>query len=32
MSAGGCSLAGRRDNVPFLAITAIPQYLRYLQL
>ena len=23
MSAGGCSLAGRRDNVPCLAITAI---------
>jgi hypothetical protein len=23
MSAGGCSLAGRRDNVPRLAITAI---------
>jgi hypothetical protein len=22
MSAGGCSLAGRRDNVPCLAITA----------
>jgi hypothetical protein len=25
MSAGGCSLAGRRDNVPCLAITAIDQ-------
>ena len=24
MSVGGCSLAGRRDNVPCLAITAIP--------
>ena len=26
MSAGGCSLAGRRDNVPCLAITAIAIY------
>jgi hypothetical protein len=25
MSAGGCSLAGRRDNVPCLAITAISE-------
>ncbi len=24
MSVGGCSLAGRRDNVPCFAITAIP--------
>ncbi len=27
MSAGGCSLAGRRDNVPCLAITAIFLYI-----